>query len=638
MKKAASNEQSQNTHAYISITGHEQRGEKLRESLTKLNLILSTIEDGVDIVSYDYIIQYQNKFLKDRFGDATGKKCYVEYMGSKKPCPSCPMRNAIKHKKKFQVELTGKDKRTYEITSMPLEHPNGQVNALEIIRDITERKRNEEFLRESEEKFRTLFENARDMIVTFDLDGNVTAINKACMECGFKKDKIIGRNMFNFVSEKCWPKLLKEATLAIQGKLVEDEIEIVTPKGKIIAEYRANPIKEENKIVGFQAIIRNITKRKQMEERLRQYSEQLEELVQKRTQELLESEKRYSVLVEEANDGIIIVQNGKIALMNKKAAETFGYSKDESIELPVEKLVDEKHQQLVKEIYGPKIREKAFPATLEIGMITKKGEHIPVEISNTLIDYQSHPAILVIMRNIRDRKRMEEQRSKLEKLAAMGQMATMVAHDLRNPLTAIRNAGYYIKNSCPCHEMPRCKTAVEMLDIIEQETIFANNIINDLLDFAASRPLQKKRQNVNKLVETSLMSSNIPENIKVERKIAEKVTAVIDEQQLKRVFLNLIKNAVQAMPNGGKLTIKTRETKDHIEIAFTDSGRGISEENMDRLFQPLFTTKAKGIGIGLVICKRIVEQHGGTVELQSKVDKGTTSTIILPKTGGENSQ
>jgi len=140
------------------------------------------------------------------------------------------------------------------------------------------------------------------------------------------------------------------------------------------------------------------------------------------------------------------------------------------------------------------------------------------------------------------------------------------------------------------------------------------------------------------MIEKSLTASKIPENIKVKRNFAEKAIATVDGKQLERVFLNLTKNAVQAMPNGGKLTIATNETKDHIEIEFTDTGAGISEENMSKLFEPLFTTKAKGIGMGLAICKKIVEEHGGTIEVKSKVGQGTTFTIKLPKKEEANTQ
>jgi PAS domain S-box-containing protein len=367
-----------------------------------------------------------------------------------------------------------------------------------------------------------------------------------------------------------------------------------------------------------------------MEEKLRQYSEQLEGLVQKRTEELLESEKRYSVLVEEAGDGVIILQDGKVVFANKKATEVIGYSRDELKGLPLEKLVDEKYLPLAKKMYERNLRGDV-PITFEVEWRAKNGERIPIEVSGARIYHEGRPAVLRVARDIRERKRMEEQRLKLEKLATMGELATMVAHDLRNPLTSIRNAGYYIKNTCPYRTNTECKTTLEMLNIIEQETIFANNIINDLLDFAAKRPLQKKKQNINEIIEDSLTKGNIPRNIEVKRNFAKKATATLDEKQLERVFLNLIKNAVQAMPDGGKLAVTTKETKDNVEIIFADTGIGISEENMSKIFQPLFTTKAKGIGMGLPICKNIVEQHNGTIEVKSKAGQGTTFLIKLPK-------
>lgn len=511
------------------------------------------------------------------------------------------------------------------------------IGFVAVSRDITERRKMEDNLRASEEKYRNLFENARDVIFTGDLKGNITDINRFVEEYDFKRDEVVGKNMLKFVSKKYWPRLLKHLAKISRGNLVEGEIEIITPKGKIIAEYRSNPIRRGKKVVGFQTILRNITERKEMEEKLRQYSEQLEGLVQKRTEELLESEKRYSVLVEEAGDGVIILQDGKVVFANKKAAEVIGYSRDELKRLPLEKLVDEKYLPLAKKMYERNLRGDV-PTTFEVEWRTKNGERIPIEVSGARIYYEGRPAVLRVARDIRERKRMEEQRLKLEKLATIGELATMVAHDLRNPLTSIRNAGYYVKNACSHYAKPECKAALEMFDIIEQGTLFANNIINDLLDFAAKRPLQKEKQDINKIVDSSITISNIPENIKIERKFAKKAIATVDEKQLQRVFLNLTRNAVQAMPDGGKLTVKTSETKDRVEIEFRDTGIGIADENMTKLFTPLFTTKAKGIGMGLAICKKIVEEHDGTIDFESKVGQGTTFTIKLPKKEEANNQ
>jgi PAS domain S-box-containing protein len=629
-------------------------------------------------------------------------------------------------------------------------------------KDITERKRVEDALRESAERYRSLFESARDLIITVDLEGNITSANNMVLEYGYERNELVGKSVFNLFSEEYWRVFQDYFRKLTEGKPIEGEFKIKSRQMQrySIVEYRSNPIIQDGKVVGAQVIVRDvterreieeklrdseekfrainasandailliddegkfsywnpaaekmfgytkeeadnkkmyelitperfrgdhtsafekfkktgegriigktvemaairkdgtefpvefslsalqvkekqyalgivrdITERKKMEERLKQYSEHLEELVEKKTNELLESEKRYSALVEEANDGVAIIQDEKIVFANKKAPGIIGYTREEMIGLPLETFLDENYRQHVKELYQRKLRGEAAPPTLEMEWIAKTSEHVPVELSATLINYLGSPAILVIIRDISERKRIEKQHAKLEKLATIGELATMVAHDLRNPLTSIRNASFYVKGTCPHRENTECRAALEMLNIIDQETIFANNIINELLEFSTKGPLQKGKKNINRIIEDSLKVSNIPKSINIEKHFAGKTTARVDKGQLQRVFLNIIQNAAHSMPNGGKLIITTTGTKDHVEITFTDTGTGMAEEDMSKLFTPFFTTKAKGIGLGLAICKRIVEEHGGTIGFKSKVGQGTTFTIALPK-------
>jgi len=376
--------------------------------------------------------------------------------------------------------------------------------------------------------------------------------------------------------------------------------------------------------------VRMEEKLRKSEEKLKQYSEHLEELVQERTQELSESEKRYSVLVEGASDGVIIVQDGKHIFANKKFGDIVGYSKDEIIGLPMEKLVDEKYLQLIKERDMRMIQGETVPPIIEVELTTKNEEHIPIEASSTLIQYLDRPAALIIVRDIRDRKRAEETRQRLEKLAAIGELATMVGHDLRNPLQSIENATYYLKNECArkCNPIPQ--QAKTMLQVISNSISYADKIIRDLQDFSSIKKPTLKKRDINTIVKEALAHVKATGNVEFRKELSLLPEIEIDEDQMKRVFLNLITNAVQAMETGGKLTISTKKTSDSIEVSFRDTGIGIPKENMDKIFKPLFTTKSKGMGMGLAICKKFVEAHSGSIEVESEAAKGTTFTVKLP--------
>jgi PAS domain S-box-containing protein len=525
--------------------------------------------------------------------------------------------------------------------SQLLNNEGKRIGWVSLVRDITKYKQVEVSLRASEKKYRRLIESANEGIWVLDAEAKITMVNTRVAEMfGYTVDEMLGKPIFSFLGEYNVENIQRHLEDRERGIRAQYELECPRKDGtRLFVSIAASPITDDKgNYVGAVAFISDITRRKkaeqallESEEKLRQYSEKLEELVQKKTEELFESEKRYSILVEEAEDGVVILQDGKIVFSNKKCPENLGYSRDEVIGLPFEKLVGEKFRQLVKERYARRLLGETVTATYEIEVIAKNGERVPFEIRATLINYQGRSADLVVLRDVRERKRMEEQRLRLEKLAAIGEVTTMVAHDLRNPLTSIRNASFYIKSVCPCRADVQCKTALEMVDVLEKETTRAANIINDLLEFASKRPLQKTRQNINELIEDTLVVSNIPKNINVEKNFAEKAIASIDKKQLQRVFLNLIENAVQAMPNGGKLTVTTSETEDHIEMAFTDTGMGIPEEITSGIFQPFFTTRAKGIGIGLTASKKIVEQHGGTIGFKSKLGQGTTFIIKLPK-------
>lgn len=214
-----------------------------------------------------------------------------------------------------------------------------------------------------------------------------------------------------------------------------------------------------------------------------------------------------------------------------------------------------------------------------------------------------------------------------QRLSTIQELAAMVGHDLRNPLTGIASAAYYLKSKIK----PENGTKIqEMFEIIDKDIEYSNKIINDLLEYSRKIKLDLIETNLKTLLKESLALVNVPSNIQVFDLTENSQKLKVDIYKTKRVFANLLKNSIEAMPEGGGLTIKNKSGNGKIKIAFSDTGPGIPKETLEKLFTPLFTTKAKGMGLGLAICKRFVEVHGGTITAESTLGKGTTFTVTFP--------
>ena len=256
-----------------------------------------------------------------------------------------------------------------------------------------------------------------------------------------------------------------------------------------------------------------------------------------------------------------------------------------------------------------------------------------------------------VARNITERKKMEakleeyarhleelveektRQLKDSERLATIGQTAAMVGHDIRNPLQSIEGATYLAKEelkSLPTESNER-RELDEIITLIEKETNYIDHIVSDLQDFSRTPIPQPREADAQELILESLSTIDIPENIEVETIFQQDLpTLTVDPVYIKRVLVNLIENAVQAMPNGGKLTVKAFCDKESACMCVEDTGAGIQEQNKPRIFSPLFTTRAKGQGFGLSVCKKLVEAHDGVITFESQAEKGTQFTVKLP--------
>ncbi|MBA7598680.1 Sensor protein ZraS [subsurface metagenome] len=173
------------------------------------------------------------------------------------------------------------------------------------------------------------------------------------------------------------------------------------------------------------------------------------------------------------------------------------------------------------------------------------------------------------------------------------------------------------------------------LEIVDDEVKASNKIINDLLGFSRVGKPAVSPARIEKVINDAIAHTQIPENVNLSKKVDGSLPEIeVDTDQICQVLVNVLTNAVQAMPQGGRLTVVAREKNGFLELEIADTGHGIAEENVGKIFDPLYTMKAKGIGLGLAVCKTIVERHEGSIGVESEVDKGTTFTIKLPLTAG----
>ncbi len=232
---------------------------------------------------------------------------------------------------------------------------------------------------------------------------------------------------------------------------------------------------------------------------------------------------------------------------------------------------------------------------------------------------RSAEEIVVLTNAIRD--------SIKKKLEGMNEVSRMVGHDLRNPLTGIKGASYVLKKN---YGSKMDEKGNAMLKTIDDCVAYSDKIVRDLLEYSCEIKLDKIKSNPKKLVDDSLSALVVPGNVEVVNEAGDEISTLVDNGKIERIFTNLIKNAFDAMPNGGKLHITSRKMNNMVEVDFSDNGVGMSKDVLEKLWTPFFTTKAQGMGVGLAICKRIINAHGGRIEVKSTVGMGTTFSVILP--------
>jgi PAS domain S-box-containing protein len=534
------------------------------------------------------------------------------------------------------------EKQHYDIASTPLDDNSGKYcGRVILLRDISERTNMEARLKLSEQWYRNLFNASPEAIMLIDAEVKIREVSDRFYELtGYNAEQILNKSVLDlpFLPENSLKIVAQKVALRLQQQEIYPyEIDVITASGERL-DVRLfgtlmNDIQGQASYDLVMAL--DITAEKKSQEelmrseaKLKDYSENLERVVEDKTKEL----KIRSDAVQKSISAIGLSTLGReVMYVNDSFLAMWGYENadevigkstssfwvDSNLGTVIEKMVREKGM-FIGEAVGLKKDGSTFIADLTINTIKNDaGEHI---------------CFMGSMFDITRRKELEKKLMRSEKLTTIGQLASGVAHDLRNPLNVIKNAAFLLQLKLKDDDSDN-DMVQKYIGLLNKAVDTSDNIIGDLLVFAGTSAPKLQKVDIGEILDSVLSQIQTTDEIALVPEISPNLPQInADEGQIQRVFQNMIDNAMRAIEQAGTLTVRANIIDRFIQIEIQDTGTGIAAEHLDDIFEPLFTTYADrgGTGLGLSICSSIIEAHNGTIDVASKEGIGTTFTIKLP--------
>jgi PAS domain S-box-containing protein len=483
-------------------------------------------------------------------------------------------------------------------------------------------------------RYRDIFHACRDAVFVIDSHGHFLDANPAALELlDYTIAELQGLTDRDILAspEEITP-MERERLWQEGGRL---EVMLRHKRGSTTpVELSVSPVPREGEPEFVIAVARNIAARR-------------------RTRRALEeSELRWHTLFEETMNPIMLVnEEGRYVNANEAALSFLECPLEELLGKSVWEFSPPEELEETKEEHSPFVSRRSHEVNylvngkvktlaLNVVPIEIEGQTLLYGIGLDITDRRHQEAMLrsyseELEQRVEARseevRRAQERVIRQERLAMMGELAGAVGHELRNPLAVITNAVYFLKTILTDGNA----MVQEYLDIIDQQVQSAESIVSGLLNFGRSHRVAPQEVTVSEIMGQVLAEHPASEGIEVSIDAPKDLPQIIvDPQHLAIALTNLIANAYQAMPEGGRLTLRARQASDahppSVQISVIDTGRGIEPQNMDRLFEPLFTTKSRGMGLGLALTKRLIAANQGTIEARSVVDEGSVFTIALP--------
>ncbi len=524
------------------------------------------------------------------------------------------------------------------------------VHSRAFVRDVTERRRLEQELQRyttgleeavsertqqlvaSQARYKALFDLVADSVFMVNAEGTIVAVNKREEEAlGYAESRVVGGSMLDVVaadSRQVFVGWLRDISTG-QQQVPTQEMTVYDAAGReTLVEMDLIRVGEADHVL-VMVQLRDIMDRKKLERQLQSYREELELKVRERTREIEETKQYLENLLENANDVIYTLDTEQQFTYVNSKVNVWGYRKEDLVGRPYLSLLSRRH------------RGRRLKSTLDIGakqvyeveVVTRMGEVRTAMISVSPLQGVEGEilGVLGIARDMTETKKLEQQIRNSEKLASVGKLAAGVAHEVNNPLGGILNCLYNLRKGglSPMRQE-------EYWASMEHGVRRVQKIVRQLLDFSQQHEPDFSPTAINQIIDQVLVLTThlfAPNRIRLETVLGHGLPSLmIDRHMIEQVLMNLILNAVQAMKNGGVLTIRTSVVEGICRVEVRDTGAGIPPSVLPHVFDPFFTTKSEGegTGLGLSVNLGIVERHGGKILVESEVGIGTTFTLCLP--------
>jgi two-component system, sporulation sensor kinase E len=502
----------------------------------------------------------------------------------------------------FPIALANGEEKYFEFTTTSNIYNEYYMS---IMRDTTEKCHMKQRLAKSERKFREIFENAIDAIIIWDDQWNIIDANPASARTfELSLPQLIGYNLEHFMDMED-PEIIRVMNEFYERGVIRAEHPFYMPNGEIKElEFTS----KRGIIEGYNlTIYRNISERKRMEQKLR------------------DNEQKFHKIFDGSLDGIVLWDGkGNIIDVNSAACKIVEMPKEEICHRSIQDFVSKEHYNQLHHHHMMIETEGEGDGELTYPMSDGRTKIIEFSSKKDII-----PGLYMTMfRDITEKRAMQEQIRKSDTMQVVGQLAAGIAHEIRNPMTALKGFVQLLQGSIK-------EDFSLYFDVITSELKRIETIITDFLVLAKPQAVKFEERDVVQIVKETidlLGAQAALTNVQFLSSFTERLPFVYCEtNQLKQVFINIMKNAIEVMPGGGNIIVSAAKHCDrYIVVSIQDEGEGMPEDRVKRLGEPFYTTKEKGTGLGLMVSYKIIEEHKGYIDVNSKIGKGTTFSIYLP--------